>query len=262
MPEPKRLLILGGTAEARRLAEIALQRFGSVLEITTSLAGRTQSATPVAGAFRRGGFGGAAGLADYLRAARIDLMIDATHPFATRISANANEAACKCGVALLAVTRPQWQAQPGDRWIEVGSAAEAATLLPRYGRRVFLTIGRSGLEAFAGVAKEIRFVVRLIDPPTAPLPLACELVLGRGPFTFEQERIIIERYGIDLIVTKASGGRATAAKLAAARAAGIPVVMLRRPNAFGGAGVERIEEAVQWLEGKLGLQEAATAAPS
>ncbi|HEY3918557.1 MAG TPA: cobalt-precorrin-6A reductase [Stellaceae bacterium] len=250
MPAPKRLLILGGTAEARRLAAAATARFGAALAITTSLAGRTQAAAPIAGGLRRGGFGGAAGLLAYLRKARIDVVIDATHPFAARISESALAACRDADIPLLAVTRPPWRPAPDDRWIEVGSAAEAAALLPARGKRVFLTIGRGELGAFAGIA-HVRFLVRLIEPPSTQLPLDCELILGRGPFTLEQERTIIERHAIDLLVTKASGGAATAAKLSAARAVGIPVVMLRRPEPSGGASVERIEDAVEWLEERL-----------
>lgn len=251
----KRLLILGGTEEARRLAATVAQRFGAALAITTSLAGRTRNAAPVAGAVRRGGFGGAAGLTAYLRAERIDLVIDATHPFARRISAAALEACRDLAVPRLALTRAPWPREGGDRWIEVDSAAAAAALLPQCGRRVFLTIGRGELAAFAAV-EGVAFLVRLIDPPATPLPLACEIILGRGPFTFEQERSIIERHAIDLLVTKASGGAATAAKLAAARAAGIPVVMLRRPDGPDGACVERIEDAMEWLEKRLAISPA------
>jgi precorrin-6A/cobalt-precorrin-6A reductase len=252
----KRLLILGGTEEARRLAAVAIMHFGDALAVTTSLAGRTQSAAPVAGALRRGGFGGAAGLTEYLRTESIDFVIDATHPFAARISAAATTACQNAGVPLLAVARPQWQRAPGDNWIEVAAAAEAAALLPQYGRRVFLTIGRSDLDAFARVAG-VYFLVRLIEPPAAPLPLDCEVILGRGPFTFENERIIIARHAIDLLVTKASGGTATAAKLAAARAAGIPVLLLRRPTGPDGTSVATIEDAVRWLEERLDILPAA-----
>jgi precorrin-6A/cobalt-precorrin-6A reductase len=250
VPAPKKLLILGGTEEGRRLAEASVARFGRALAVTTSLAGRTQSAAPVAGAVRRGGFGGTAGLAAYLRNEGIDAVVDATHPFAARISAAARDACRDVGVPLLAVTRPEWQRAPGDRWIEVGTAAEAAALLPQAGKRVFLTIGRGDLDAFAQV-EGVYFLVRLIELPAIQLPLACEVILGRGPFTVEDERGIIAAHAIDLLVTKASGGTATAAKLAAARAAGIPVVMLRRPASGGGAQVERIEDVVRWLEERM-----------
>jgi precorrin-6A/cobalt-precorrin-6A reductase len=250
MPVPKKLLLLGGTAEARHLAETAVARFGAALSVTTSLAGRTQNVAPLAGAVRCGGFGGAAGLAAYLRVERIDFVIDATHPFAARISAAARAACDELALPLLTVARPSWRREQGDRWIDVDSPGEAAALLPRMGKRVFLTIGRAGLEAFAPVAG-VYFLVRLIERPAAQLPLACELVLGRGPFTVDDERGIMARHAIDLLVTKASGGTATAAKLAAARAAGIPVVMLRRPPAVAGEQVAEIEDAVGWLEERL-----------
>jgi precorrin-6A/cobalt-precorrin-6A reductase len=244
---PKRLLILGGTEEARRLADAAVAQFGADLHVTTSLAGRTQNPAPIAGTIRRGGFGGADGLIDYLRREKVDCVIDATHPFAAQISAAARAACAAAGVPLLTLTRPGWQRGEGDRWIEVAAAAEAAALLPRAGKRVFLTIGRRALDAFASV-EGVYFLVRLIEPPATQLPLAAEVILGRGPFTFEEERGIIERYAIDLLVTKQSGGAATAAKLRAARAAGIPVIMVRRPSAVGGARVEHVEDAVRWLE--------------
>lgn len=246
---PKRLLILGGTAEARLLAEAAVARFGTALSVTTSLAGRTQNAAPLAGSVRCGGFGGAAGLAAYLRAEQIDFVVDATHPFAARISAAARGACDALALPLLAVARPAWRQEPGDRWIEVDSVAEAAESLPRLGKRVFLTIGRAGLEAFAPVTG-VYFLVRLIERPAAQLPLVCDLVLGRGPFTVEDERSIIAGHAIDLLVAKASGGTATGAKLVAARAAGIPVVMLRRPPGLDGERVAEIGDAVRWLEEK------------
>jgi precorrin-6A/cobalt-precorrin-6A reductase len=252
VPVPKRLLILGGTEEARRLAEAAIARFGTALVVITALAGRTQNAAAIAGTVRRGGFGGAAGLIDYLRAEHIELVIDATHPFAMRISAAASEASRITGVPLLALTRPHWRREPGDRWIEVASAAEAAALLPQSGKRVFLTIGRRDLDAFADICG-VYFLVRLIEAPAAQLPLVGELILERGPFTFEHERGIIAHHAIDLLVTKASGGAATAAKLAAARAAGIPVVMLRRPGEAAGASVDSIGDAVRWLEERLAI---------
>ena len=252
MPAPKRLLILGGTGEARQLAAAVRARFGDALLVTTSLAGRTQTTAPIAGTVRRGGFGGAAGLANFLRAERIDCLIDATHPFAARISATASEACRDTGVPLLALTRPSWERGEDDRWIVVASAAEAAALLPRAGQRVFLTIGQRDLDAFATI-EGVYFLVRLIEPPATPLPLACDVILGRGPFTFADERSIIARHAIDLLVTKESGGAATAAKLAAARAAGIAVVMLRRPDRASGTCVESVEEALQWLGQRLAM---------
>jgi precorrin-6A/cobalt-precorrin-6A reductase len=249
--EPLHLLILGGTAEARALAGDALARFGQRLRVTTSLAGRTRAPMEPAGALRRGGFGGPAGLGAYLQTARIDLVIDATHPFATRISGAAKEACDAEGIPLLALARPPWIAQPGDRWIDAADADAAAAALPDLGRRVFLTIGQGELGAFSSLDR-IHFLVRLIDPPPAALPLhAYEIVLGRGPFTVEGERLIMARHAIDVLVAKASGGASTAAKLEAARALGIPVVMLRRPARESGESVERVADALDWIAHKL-----------
>ncbi len=249
--ESVHLLILGGTAEARALAGDALARFGHRLRVTTSLAGRTRAPMEPAGALRRGGFGGAAGLAQYLEAARIDLAIDATHPFAMRISAAAQTACRARNVPLLTLTRPRWTARHADRWIDAAAAAEAAALLPGLGRRAFLTIGQSDLAAFSGI-EDIHFLVRLIDPPLAALPLrSYEIRLGRGPFTVDEERQIMTRHAIDVLVAKASGGASIAAKLEAARALEIPVLMLRRPEHESGEVVEHGRDALDWIAHRL-----------
>jgi precorrin-6A/cobalt-precorrin-6A reductase len=249
--ERPHLLILGGTAEARVLAERTTALFGRSLQVTTSLAGRTRSHVALAGEVRSGGFGGSEGLAAYLRDAAIDLVVDATHPFATRISAAATTACRAQGVPLLSLVRSSWIPQPGDRWIDVADAAEAATILPSLGRRAFLTIGHSELQAFAGIPN-VHFIVRLVDPPLAALPLASyELILARGPFAIEAERHIMVHHAIDVLVAKASGGASTAAKLDATRALGIPVVMLRRPEDERADCVERVEDALAWIERRL-----------
>lgn len=254
--ERRHLLILGGTAEARLLAEQATAQLGQNLRVTTSLAGRTRSHVALAGEVRSGGFGGTEGLAAYLRAAHIDFVIDATHPFATRISAAAQTACGSLRLPLLTLSRPPWTQQPGDRWVEAATAAEAATIVPRLGRRAFLTIGRGELAAFAGIRRML-FLVRLVDPPEAALPLVSyEVILGRGPFAVEAERRIMADHAIDILVAKASGGLSTAAKLDAARALNIPVVMLRRPGASSAERVERVEDAIAWIERRLeALQE-------
>jgi precorrin-6A/cobalt-precorrin-6A reductase len=252
--ERRHLLILGGTAEARLLAAQAEARFGQDLLVTTSLAGRTQNGPTLAGEVRRGGFGGTAGLAAYLREAAIDLVVDATHPFATRISAAASAACGALGVPLLMLIRPVWTARQDDHWIDAADAAEAAATVQRLGRRPFLTIGHSALAAFAALGS-VHFLVRLVEPPALPLPLAsCEVILGRGPFTVEAERLLMTRHAIDVLVVKASGGVAMVAKLDAARALGIPVVMLRRPTAVPGNSVARIADALLWIEHRLEQQ--------
>lgn len=246
-----RLLILGGTSEARALAAATMARFGARLDVITSLAGRTQSPARPAGRVRVGGFGGAGGLAEYLRAERIGLMVDATHPFATRIKANARAASAAAEVPLVALDRPQWRTEAGDRWIVVEDAAGAARAAKALGRRIWLTLGASGLADFAALTDKW-FLVRRVDPPETRVNLPNhEIIVGRGPFSEDDERAIIVRYRIDALVTKASGGQASAAKLAAARSAGIPVVMIRRPDAPCGATVDSVEAALDWLAGRL-----------
>jgi precorrin-6A/cobalt-precorrin-6A reductase len=248
---PPRLLILGGTAEATALAALARARFGAQLDITTSLAGRTKHPVPIAGAVRIGGFGGADGLAAYLVAAGIDAVIDATHPFAVQISEQARRACGAAGVPRLLLERPPWRHHPLDRWVEVGDFAAAASALPRLGRRIWLTVGARDLGAFAAL-RDLHFLVRLIDPPPAPLPLhSCEVLLGRGPFNLAQERHILERHAIEVLVAKASGGEATEAKLVAARERDLPVVMVRRPPPPPGPRVTNADDALDWLGRRL-----------
>jgi precorrin-6A/cobalt-precorrin-6A reductase len=207
----------------------------------------------VAGRVRRGGFGGADGLARYLRRARIDLLVDATHPFAAAMSGHAASAAAAAGVRLIALARPQWAAQPGDRWIEVPDAAAAAAALPGLGRRAWLTVGGRELPAFRHVP-DMWFLVRRIDRPAEALDLPRHrLILGRGPFDEAGERALLARHRIDVLVTKASGGDATAPKLAAARRAGLPVVMIRRPAPPDRASVNSPDAAADAVSRLLGL---------
>ena len=247
----RHLLILGGTAEAAALARLALERFAGRLAVTTSLAGRTETPAPLPGEVRSGGFGGADGLAAYLGERRIDLVIDATHPFAAQISAQARTACAMAGVPRLLLHRRGWERHPLDRWIEVESLAAAAAVLPGFGRRAWLTIGLRDLDSFAAL-RQMHFLVRLVDPPAAPLPLdSYELLIGRGPFNLAQERHILERHAIDVLVTKASGGAATAAKLVAARERDVPVIMIRRPPPPPGPHVADVGDALDWLAARL-----------
>lgn len=244
---PNNLLILGGTAEATALARAALARFGENIEVTTSLAGRTERPGPIPGQVRIGGFGGAAALAAYITERDIDCVIDATHPFAVWISAEARQACEIAGVPRLTLSRPPWPRHRYDRWLEVDDMAAAARLVARLGHRAWLTIGAGEIEAFSGV-KGVRFLVRLVDPPRRPLPLRfCEVVVGRGPFALANERHLIARHAIDVLVCKASGGAATEAKLIAAREFSLPVVMVRRPPPEPGDLVETVEQALDWL---------------
>jgi len=239
------VLILGGTTEARRLAaELAAD---PALRVTSSLAGRVAEPRLPAGEVRIGGFGGPSGLADWLREQHVDALIDATHPFAGTISRNAAEAAAEVHVPLLALRRPSWVPVSGDRWHPVGSLDEAAAVLPALGRRVFLTTGRQGLAAFAGLA-ELFFLVRSVDAPEPPMPRRTEVLLDRGPFTLDGERAVLREHRIDVLVTKDSGAAATAPKLTAARELGLPVVIVRRPEPPAGVPeVPDVSGAVAWL---------------
>ncbi|TGS16882.1 cobalt-precorrin-6A reductase [Mesorhizobium sp. M2E.F.Ca.ET.209.01.1.1] len=222
-----RILILGGTTEARQLAGRLARR--KDFSVTLSLAGRTESPVAQGVPVRVGGFGGAEGLAAYLRDEQVDLLIDATHPYAARISANATEAAERAGVPILALRRPGWEPVAGDRWTMVDSVAEAASALGTASRRVFLAIGRQEAGAFEA-APQHGYLIRSVDPvdPKLAVPDALYL-LARGPFAEADERALLERHGIDAIVSKNSGGEATYGKIAAARALGIEVVIIRRP---------------------------------
>ena len=241
------LLILGGTAEAAALAGAARDRFGEALVVTTSLAGRTRCPGPIPGRVRVGGFGGPPGLAAYLGQHGIDRLIDATHPFAAGISRTARLACEMAGVPRLALLRPPWRRHPDDRWLEVDSMAEAAAVVSRIARRAWLTVGAGEIGAFTAIA-HVHFLVRLVEPPLAPLPLrCCEVIVGRGPFTLAEERHRLERHAIDVLVCKASGGTATEAKLVAARELGLPVVMFKRPPPEPGTAVETIAAALDWL---------------
>ncbi|MEU1102649.1 cobalt-precorrin-6A reductase [Streptomyces tibetensis] len=220
------VLILGGTTEARALAAALSSRPG--VRVTTSLAGRVAKPGALDGEVRVGGFGGARGLARWLREESVDALVDATHPFAESITANAARAAAETGVPAVVLRRPGWRPGPGDHWHPVPSLDAAADLLPALGRRVFLTTGRLGLTSFAHLTR-LHFVVRSVDPPEPPLPPDTHVLLSRGPFTVPGETALLRELGIDVLVTKDSGGGATAAKLTAARDLGLPVVVVGRP---------------------------------
>ncbi|MFG3367188.1 cobalt-precorrin-6A reductase [Streptomyces sp. NPDC090032] len=242
------VLILGGTTEARRLAQALTTRHPG-WRVTSSLAGRVAQPVLPAGEVRTGGFGGADGLARALRELQVDALIDATHPFAGTISFHAAQAAATAHVPLLALRRPGWVPAPGDDWHGVASLEEAARRLPTLGRRAFLTVGRLGLSAFADIG-DVLCVVRSVDAPEPPLPPRSQVLLARGPFTLEGERAVLREYGIDVLVTKDAGGEATAAKLVAAREARIPVIVVERPTAPVGVTVlGSVGEAVEWVRG-------------
>jgi len=235
-----RILILGGTTEA---ASLARQLVGH--DIITSLAGRTENPAALPGRVRVGGFGGVQGLAEYVRAEAIERVIDATHPFAARISANAAEACAAIGVPRLMLVRPAWPRRPDDLWHPVATMDEAARRLPELGRRAFLTVGIGEMGAFAIVAG-VHCVVRLIAPQ--PLPLSdYQVVAGKGPFDAAAELALLRQYRIDVVVTKESGGAATYGKIAAARELGLPVLMVSRPPVPEGEAVDSIKAAIRWI---------------
>lgn len=238
------LLILGGTAEARALA-LALTARG--VAVTTSLAGATSRPDPPAGALRVGGFGGEAGLRDHLAAMRPAVLIDATHPFATRITPAAIAAARAAAVPYLRLERPAWTAGPGDRWHEVLGLEAALALLPSLGRRVLVAAG-SRLAASLPKRADLDWIVRSIEPPAA-LPEGASWIESRPPFTAAADAAFLTRHKIEVVLGRASGGEGARSKLDAARSLCLPVVLLRRPPAPHGVPVvATAEAALAWLE--------------
>ena len=242
----RRILILGGTTEARLLAERLAARRD--LAVTLSLAGRTANPLVQPVPVRSGGFGGAEGLAAYLTRERVDELIDATHPYAAAMSAHAVAAAKSAGVALLALRRPSWVAVAGDHWIDAKDGGAAVQALGEAPRRVFLALGRNDLAPFAAAPQHF-YLVRSVDPVEPPLavPHACYLT-GRGPFAQADEQQLLEAHNIEIVVCKNSGGDATYGKIAAARVLGRTVVMLRRPALPAVPAVATIADALVWID--------------
>ncbi|MGZ0152029.1 cobalt-precorrin-6A reductase [Kribbella sp. WER1] len=235
-----RVLLLGGTGDARELARLLV---ADGIEVISSLAGRTTGARQPAGEVRVGGFGGVDGLIAWLRTHPVDVVVDATHPFAAHMTANAAAATTHLNLPFVALDRPGWGSE--DDWHWADTPAAAAELLPRIGSRVFLTIGRQGLDAFASTG--LWTLARCVDPP-APRPAWCDLLLARGPFSEADELRLLERHRIDVLVTKNSGGPATAPKLRAAHQLRIPVVVIRRPPLPAGLDVVTSPaQAVAWV---------------
>lgn len=239
-----RALILGGTGDANRLAD-ALARAG--IEAIYSYAGRTKIPLPHALPTRVGGFGGAAGLADFLRSESITHVIDATHPFAAEMSRHAVDACAATATPLLALERAPWTRTAGDRWIEVADIAAAVAALPDTPARVFLAIGRQHLTPFAAKPQHA-YTLRFVDAPddTLPLPHA-EVVVSRGPFTLEDDRTLMQTRGIAWLVARNAGGDGARAKIDAARDLGLPVIMIGRPELPERPRVEHVEDVLAWL---------------
>jgi precorrin-6A/cobalt-precorrin-6A reductase len=244
-PPTKRVLVLGGTTDALKLVDALCEssRFTPVY----SLAGRLKISNTPKCETRVGGFGGIDGLCDYITKERIDAVIDATHPFAARISYNAEQASQRLGLPLLALVRPPWSAVPGDIWHAASDMNAAAEIIHSLGRRIFLTIGRQEASAFAECTEEY-FLIRAIEEPDEPLPPNRHVLLARGPFQLADELQLLSSSAIDVLVTKNSGGDAAYPKIQAARDLKIPVVMVQRPRASQAASVANLSAVVQWLE--------------
>jgi precorrin-6A/cobalt-precorrin-6A reductase len=246
-----KVLVIGGTGEARELAACLTSRHDT--EVVSSLAGRVSRPALPQGRVVIGGFGGVDGLVGFLAGEHIDRVVDASHPFAARISANAVIACARAGVPALRLERPAWSPGAGDRWVRVPDAERAAVALPEVaGTRgtAFLTHGRRGLAPFAADSAR-EYLIRAVDPPSEPLPERTFLVLDRGPYTVYGETALMGRYGVAALVTKNSGGSMTSAKLTAARLLRVPVVMIDRPQPDPSREqvptVESVSAAITWL---------------
>ena len=221
----RRILILGGTRDARDLAAALI---AEGYDTITSLAGVTENPVLPPGPLRRGGFGGAEGLARFIREEAISVVADATHPFAAQMSRHAHKACSMTRRPLLRLERPAWEPEPDDNWLNVHSATEAAAALSS-GARALVTIGRKEIGAFMERA-DISGIARMIEPPSSELSPNWTLVLERPPFTIQSESALITHHAITHLVTKNAGGVDTYAKLAAAREARLAVVMIARPE--------------------------------
>jgi precorrin-6A/cobalt-precorrin-6A reductase len=255
------LLVVGGTGEARALAAALHGTPG--LRVVSSLAGAVARPRLPVGEVRVGGFGGPEGLARWLVDHRVAAVVDASHPFAARISVSCVAAALVTSVPLLRLERPAWAPGPDDDWHLVPDVPAAAALLPRLAAtsaaapgRVLLTTGRRDLPAFYDVPG-VELVARCVDQPAGPVPPHVEVLLDRGPYTLEGETELLRSRGIDVLVTKNSGGSLTEAKLVASRSLGVPVVMVQRPrpapDALPPADVHDVEAAAAWVRALLPL---------
>ncbi|MGU3496964.1 cobalt-precorrin-6A reductase [Xanthobacteraceae bacterium A53D] len=248
---PRRILILGGTADARRLAGRLTAR--ADLSVILSLAGRTENPVAQPVPVRMGGFGGVEGLETYLKTERIAAVVDATHPYAAQMSRHAAAACARAGVPLLALGRAPWEQRSGDKWREAADVAGAVALLGDKPRSVFLALGRNEVHAFEA-APWHAYLVRSVDPVTPPLAVPdATYVVARGPFTAEGDRALMEAHRIAVVVAKNSGGPATYGKIEAARALGLEVILLARPQVPQVPAVETADGVLDWLEGLFPL---------
>jgi len=247
---PAMILILGGTADAMRIAAKVYAVYGSAYTVMTSLAGRVKTPKSPIGEMRIGGFGGIEGLSTFLRENNVCTVIDATHPFAAQMSRHARKACKENHVQRVQVCRPEWPKIEGDIWIEVDSVAEAAQRLPTLGKRAFLTVGLGELAPFKDMY-DMWNLVRVVDTPAAPLLNGPHTTIAaRGPFQEADELALLKEHHIDVLVTKHAGGAATYGKLAAARKLNIPVLMVTRPLAEPGETCPP-GSVLSWLENAL-----------
>lgn len=238
------LLILAGTTEATALARAAAERG---IKGTVSFAGRVKRPLRQPLPQRVGGFGGADGLARYLQTAQVTHVVDATHPFATQMSRNAIAACAMAKTPLLALTRPEWKAVAGDRWERASDIAGAVAALDRPRQRIMLAVGRTSLSDFAANPQHY-YVLRLVDPPSEPPPFPdAEVVIDRGPFDEGSDLALLEHHGIELVVSKNSGGTGAYAKIAAARSLDLPVLMIDRPAQPERREVHDVDAVFDWL---------------
>ncbi|NQW01282.1 MAG: cobalt-precorrin-6A reductase [Rhodospirillales bacterium] len=246
-----KILILGGTGEARELAARAVARFADQALVITSQAGVTSTPEPVAGRLVSGGFGGISGLQSFIEDEDIALVVDATHAFAATISDNAYIACLATRARRITLVRPQWEIPEGARVTEVADMAGAARVLEKLASRVLVTTGRRGLEAFSSLQR-IWFLVRLIEMPAQPLALTdYRIITARPPYTVEDERKLLGEYAIDGLLSKQSGGDATFAKIIAAVEADLPIVLIRRPDLVPGDWTASIDDCLDWLQAQL-----------
>ncbi len=223
-------------------AEVARARIDAVY----SYGGRTRAPADQPLPTRIGGFGGVSGLADYIRGERITHVIDATHPFAAEMSRHAVQACAQTGTPLIALERAPWTKAPGDNWIEVADVTAAVAALPETPAKMFLAIGRQHIAPFASKPQHT-YTLRFVDPPEAPLPFAADVIVSRGPFTFDGELELMRTRGIAWIVARNSGGDGARAKIDAARMLGLPVIVIARPELPDRQRVESVAEIMQWL---------------
>ncbi|KWV53304.1 cobalt-precorrin-6A/precorrin-6x reductase [Bradyrhizobium macuxiense] len=239
-----RALILGGTADANLLAEEIAQ---AGLQAIYSYGGRTRAPAGQRLPTRIGGFGGAGGLADYLRREGITHLVDATHPFAAEMSRNAVAACAETGTPLIALERAPWVKADGDNWIEVTDISSAVAALPKNRARVFLAIGRQHIAPFSATPQHA-YTLRFVDPPDVALPLPdADVIVSRGPFTLAGELEMMRARAIAWIVARNSGGPGARAKIDAARMLGLPVIMIARPQLPDRPRVESVAEVMEWL---------------